>query len=78
MGETLDRFNGYSDPSTVCWIWEGRGSGRAERSSKTRGRGKKRAVTCAGECGGGEKGKVKLEWFMGKANWDRVKKDKYM
>ena len=52
--------------------------GQKAECSKTCVCAKKRPVTCAGECGGGEKGKVKLEWFMGKANWDRVKKDKYM
>ena len=28
------------------------------------------------ECVGGEKGGIKLEWFVGKANWDGVRKEK--
>ena len=70
--------NGYSDPSAVgvvCWIWEGRGSGRAGRSVAKRVCVKERAVT-GDECGGGEKGKMKLVWFVAKANWDGVKAEK--
>ena len=46
----------------VCWIWEGRGSGRAERSVAKRVcvGGEEKVVTC-GECVGGEKGRIKLE-----------------
>ena len=50
--------------------WEG-----GKKCSKTCVCGKKRAVT-GDECGGGEKGKMKLEWFVGKANWDGVKAEK--
>ena len=32
---------------------------------------RERTVSC-----GGEKGGIKLEWFVGKANWDGVRKEK--
>ena len=50
--------------------WEG-----GKKCSETCVCGKERAVTY-GECGGGEKWKMKLEWFVGKANWDGVKAEK--
>ena len=62
-------FNGYLDSSAVdvlCWIFKGEGGKVCGNMCLCE---RERTVSC-GACGDGEKGGIRLEWFVKKANWD--------